>query len=285
MSYRSRIAFRYLVAPVLCIIVYFTVIFLAAVTIASVEGKDYLDYEGKIFLLEGILGLCVVFGWILIKKRLVLKNPSCAIGKPIDWSFGVISALAMLGVAAIYFMVVTRVSVPIVEDSLKDYDELMEVHSASKADLYMNVIATCFLIPILEEIIFRGFVMEGMLELDHPILAILISSVYFGGMHGQPIQIGYAFLAGLILGAVYYLTRNIVMPILAHIIFNSLGSGLYMLFSVSKTTDDVLTVIEMVSILPFAGLCVYMALKRKQRFPGKEAETGDINKMLPGRHT
>ncbi len=285
MSFRRRIAVRFFLGPFICIIAYFVIMFFAMLTVALVEGENYLDHEGMIYLVEGVSGVAVCVIWWLIKKKYVLGTPAISSGKAVDWTYAAVSALAMLGVAVLYFYLVKNLHVSAIQKSLEDYEEMMDTTSISNADLYMNVIGTCIFVPVLEEILFRGFIMQGMLELKKPFLAIIVSALYFGGMHGQPIQVGYAFLAGLMLGALYYLTRNLIMTIFAHIIFNLLGSGIYMLYDIPETADHVLTMIEFAAIAAFAVITVYMAFKRKERFAEVEEETGDIKKMLPGRHT
>lgn len=285
MSYRSRVAFRFFLEPLICVIAYFVIIFFSLQTVALLEGEDYLDHEGLIYLIEGVIGVTVCIIWWLIRKKYVLGTPTIAEGKPVDWAYAVVSAFAMLGVAILYFFLVKNLHVSAIQKSLEDYDEMMQSNSISRADLYMSVIGTCIFVPILEEILFRGFILQGMLELKKPFLAIFVSSMYFGGMHGQPIQIGYAFLAGLMLGSLYYLTRNLIMPIIAHMLFNVMGSGIYLLFDIPEDADNILTGVEIAAIVAFGVLTVYMALKRKKRFTEVEEETGDTNRMLAGRHT
>ncbi|MBQ5967147.1 MAG: CPBP family intramembrane metalloprotease [Clostridiales bacterium] len=285
MSYRSRIAFRFFLCPFICIIVYFVIMFFSMQVAALLEGEKYLDHEGLIYLIEGVFGVAVCILWCLIKKKYELGTPTISSGKAIDWIYAVVSAFSMMGVAVLYFYLVKNLHISAIQKSLEDYDEMMDMTSISQADLYMNVIGTCIFVPILEEMLFRGFLMQGMLELKKPLLAIFASALVFGGMHGQPIQIGYAFLAGLMLGSLYYLTRNLFMTILAHMIFNLMGSGIYMLWSIPEAAENVLTGTELAAIVAFAVITVYMALKRKERFSKVEEETGDINTMLPERHT
>lgn len=272
MSFRSRNIYRFFLGPILSIIAYFFVIFLAMSTASVIKGESYADYEGLIYLCEGIIGIIFFVAVLLTKRKMEWSCPRWAPGKPLDWSYSVVGALAMLGIAVAYFYVVTRLHFPAIQDSLKEYEEMMEVKSISQVDLYMNVFATCILIPVLEEIIFRGLIMDVMLEAGYPVLAITFSALYFGVMHGQPVQIGYALLAGLILGSIYYLTKNLVMSIIAHVIFNILGSGIYMLFSLSETADNVLSFIEIAAIVPFIVLTVYLGLKRSGRLSGKKTE-------------
>lgn len=273
MSNRRKFAFRFLLVPVICILAYFTVIFMAALPVAAFCGENYLDYEGTIYFVEGIIGVAAITLWILIRKNSSASIPPCSAGKPIEWTFGILSALTMLGIAVIYFYLASHMSVSFVKKALEDYDDMMEVRSVTRLDVYLNAIATCFMIPVIEEVLFRGIILEGMLEFKRPVLAIVFSSLYFGGMHGQIVQIGYALLAGMILGAVYYLTRNLLMSILAHIIFNIFGSGIYLLFNVSEKADNVLTIIQIASILPFTVLFIYIVWKKKKDARVKSGET------------
>lgn len=270
MSNRRQFAFRFLLVPVMCILAYFTLIFMAALPIAAFHGENYLDYEGAIYFVEGILGILAITIWVLVRKNLSASCPPCLAGKPLEWLLGTFSALTMLGIAVIYFYLASHSSVSFVQKALEDYDDMMEVRSVTKLDVYLNVIATCFMIPIVEEMLFRGIILEGMLKLNRPVLAIVCSSLYFGGMHGQIVQIGYALLAGMILGVVYYLTKNLLMSILAHVIFNIFGSGIYLLFNISDKADKVLSIIQVGSILPFAGLCIYMFIKKRKQAKDKD---------------
>lgn len=74
--------------------------------------------------------------------------------------------------------------------------------------------------PILEEILFRGMILRGLLTTKSPISAILISSLLFGVIHIKPIQIINGFILGLFIGWIYYKTRSIGVTIIIHSISN-----------------------------------------------------------------
>ena len=48
----------------------------------------------------------------------------------------------------------------------------------------------------------------------------------FGLFHGLTVHIGYAFVCGLIIASCYYLTDSLFAPVLLHMVFNIIGSGL-----------------------------------------------------------
>ena len=78
--------------------------------------------------------------------------------------------------------------------------------------------------PILEELVFRGTILTGMLENYSPRKAILITAVFFALVHGKLLQIVPAFFWGLLFGYTFYKTRSIVLVILFHITVNFTGS-------------------------------------------------------------
>ena len=78
------------------------------------------------------------------------------------------------------------------------------------------IITAVVMVPILEEIIFRGIVLDGLLKNYSPVKAIFISSILFAAIHLNPWQFVTAFIGGLFIGWVYYRTRNLAYAIIMH---------------------------------------------------------------------
>ncbi|WP_034671244.1 CPBP family intramembrane glutamic endopeptidase [Epilithonimonas caeni] len=117
----------------------------------------------------------------------------------------------------------------------KMYSEQFEKLAEDPVSL---LIMTVILAPILEEILFRGIIMKGMVNNNvKPVTAIVISAFIFGLVHFNPWQFAGAFLLGLVLGLVYYKTKSLLMSILLHA-FNNLVSAMMMLYSDSETFSD-----------------------------------------------
>lgn len=74
--------------------------------------------------------------------------------------------------------------------------------------------------PILEEIIYRGIILKGLLTSHSPKFAILASSIIFAVSHGKPIQILGALVIGLFLGWIYYKTKSLGTTIILHFTAN-----------------------------------------------------------------
>lgn len=80
------------------------------------------------------------------------------------------------------------------------------------------------LIPIAEEIVFRGAILRKLLEKmgdGKHWLAILCSALLFGIAHGNSAQFVHAVLSGMLLGWLYYRTKSVVPGIVFHLINNT----------------------------------------------------------------
>lgn len=77
--------------------------------------------------------------------------------------------------------------------------------------------------PIIEEIGFRGLLLDGLLKTRcHPWVAILISAVAFGLVHGLWLHFATATLFGILAGWLYWRTGSIIPGLIIHITNNSL---------------------------------------------------------------
>lgn len=85
--------------------------------------------------------------------------------------------------------------------------------------------------PILEEVLFRGIILDGLLKKYSPVKSILISSLLFGLVHLNPWQ----FVAGLIMGSfmgwIYFKTHSLLPCIIVHATANLTGYLMRFMFS------------------------------------------------------
>ena len=81
-------------------------------------------------------------------------------------------------------------------------------------------IALVIAAPILEELVFRGIMLDGLLRIYSPTKAIVVSSLLFGVIHLNPVQFVGGALVGGFMGWVYFHTRSVLATILIHASFN-----------------------------------------------------------------
>lgn len=88
----------------------------------------------------------------------------------------------------------------------------------------IGVLTIVLIGPLSEEIIFRHGMLGGMLRRGvNPWITILVSSLLFGIIHWNPIQILFASVLGVMLGILYTKSKSILPSLLYHIINNSIS--------------------------------------------------------------
>ena len=87
--------------------------------------------------------------------------------------------------------------------------------------LILFLIYACFLGPILEEIIFRGFILKSIQKYGN-LTAIIVSSILFSMFHLNLVQFVNPVLMGIVLAFIAIKSKSIVPSIVAHIFNNSI---------------------------------------------------------------
>jgi hypothetical protein len=82
------------------------------------------------------------------------------------------------------------------------------------------VLKVAVLAPVIEELIFRGIIMHGLMRNYKPWYAIFLSGLLFSLFHLNPWQMTYTFFLGLLLGWVMIRTRSLPLAIIIHSINN-----------------------------------------------------------------
>lgn len=77
--------------------------------------------------------------------------------------------------------------------------------------------------PILEELLCRGLVLGALRNRFGVVAAWLLSSLFFGVLHLQPMLVVNAFVIGLILGYIYILTDSLWATIILHALNNGVA--------------------------------------------------------------
>jgi len=90
--------------------------------------------------------------------------------------------------------------------------------------------------PILEELLFRGIILEGFLRNYSPQKAIIWSAVIFGSAHLNPWQAFGAIAIGLLIGWLYWKTDSLLPGIFLHAANNFLAFSL--MFTIDSTIDS-----------------------------------------------
>lgn len=142
------------------------------------------------------------------------------------------------------------------------FSKALEQMTRDKATL---IVLAVIMAPLFEEIVFRGIIQKGLINKGvMPFKAILIASLIFGAVHGNPWQFVGAVLLGCVLGLVYFKTKSLLLPILLHA-FNNLCSALLIFYSDTESFAETFKVsgwlLLSLGILMF-GLFYYLFIKK-----------------------
>lgn len=173
------------------------------------------------------------------------------------------SLLVMAGVTGIVALQMTGIAalgeqIPMIDKIVRDYIELSEAFIGD-GNILMIILSTCILVPIAEELIFRGII-QGELRRALPAwAAITIQAVIFALIHGNILQISYVIIPAFILGIVYEWTKSIYIPIALHMLFNFAGSALPELLSYDETALLYFSIVQF-ALIP-VGILAFFYLR------------------------
>jgi len=151
----------------------------------------------------GIIALLKMIDW---KNVLNIKT--------IRWGWGAVSIVAAIcGIFALDIL-----------EEMMDLPNLMEDMFTDMANSVMGVLCIAIVGPVVEELVFREAFLGYMVRNGvNKWIAIIASALAFGIIHLNPAQVPFAAAMGFILGIIYYKTGNIVIPIILHVLNNSVA--------------------------------------------------------------
>jgi len=113
----------------------------------------------------------------------------------------------------------------------------------SLVDLLFAIIAVALIPAVVEELFFRATLQKIIIDWSgKPIVSIIITAIIFSAFHFSYFGFLSRMSLGIVIGFVYYFSKNIWLPILLHFINN--GIGIIALFLVKADAKKVETVVE-----------------------------------------
>jgi membrane protease YdiL (CAAX protease family) len=214
-------AVYFILQNVFSIIFLIAYILMAQYNIPDIANDDmFLEYIMNALMaaiMPSMIASALVFILIYIIHRKVIHQPLYI--KSVEWQ----KVLFFAGFACVLNVITNSILWGVESVMPKEWVSSLS-DSVSMAttgqDFWVLLLGTGILIPIMEELTFR-YGMHGCIAKSNVVAAYIISSVVFGLMHGNPIQIVYATIFGLILAWVYTKTNNIWYPITIHIVNNT----------------------------------------------------------------
>ena len=216
-------------------------------------GVEYLIY----------MGVPVLVGWRMFRRHGVNVLPaaktdgSLGVGLVL-LGFGMMTAANFIGSLVLSFFSMFEVEAA----------ELPAMQDGSVAAMWLNVLVIGVFPALLEELLFRGVVLQGLRPAGDR-AALVFSALMFGLMHGTLEQIPFAFVLGLVFGYIVIKTGNILWTMGLHAANNSLAVMMeYWLFDMSdeEANKFYFLFFAVETLLGVIGMAVLM-MRRHPRVP------------------
>jgi membrane protease YdiL (CAAX protease family) len=147
-------------------------------------------------------------------------------------------------------------------------DEMFELLNNAIGSGGWAIVTTVLLAPVLEEMLFRGLILESIKQKRGATAAVMLSALLFGLVHFPILpQMLNAFVMGVMLGYVYVLTNSLVAVIIIHAANNALSflfmeitDGQQVTLNGMLDNELLYWIIYGVSVVVFIGAVSCMAL-------------------------
>ncbi len=118
------------------------------------------------------------------------------------------------------------------QELMPELPNLMEQEFAALMSTTGGYFIIALLVPLVEEMVFRGAILRALLDWKPEKVwgMISISALFFSLIHMNPAQMPHAFIIGLLLGWMYYRTNSIVPSVAFHWANNTIAYILYKLY-------------------------------------------------------
>jgi uncharacterized protein len=191
--------------------------------------NEYIDIEATNLISELLVVGVPLWIAYLIRKKLTNYK---AFNFKID-NFRIIPFIVLGSVVLLFGIASPLGNIIPVPESYKN--SLMELGSQDGIFSFLLLVIAA---PILEELLFRGIILDGLLKRYSPLVSILISSFLFGIAHLNPWSFINGLAIGMFSGWVYFKTRSILPSIIIHASANLSGFLLRQFIDIPSLMDE-----------------------------------------------
>lgn len=212
-------------------------IFLALVA-SGILGDQVGTTPGQFFFVLLSYAITLLVIWLFLRKRRANIGQLGMGRRPAWWDMG----LALLGFVAYFgmFFVVITVVGTLTNINLEQEQELGFDDLFGTKEKIMALISLVVLAPVVEEIVFRGFVFAGLRKKMKFVWATIITSLLFASPHLLASSEGLLWVAGvdtLVLSFVLCYLRESTGSVWSSIALHAIKNGIAFVFLVASTTS------------------------------------------------
>jgi len=202
-------------------------------SVPTVELYDvvYELYTALIYALPLLLAIIPIplLTRIPLKVALPMRKPQARIAVP-----GVMAALG----SSVIGITIASVLLTLFQTAGLGYDVPTPPVPETNIGILMYIFTLSVLPAILEEILFRGFILQSLRRFGD-MFAVIISALVFALVHGNFAQLPNAFIMGVTIAFLAVKTGSLIPGMILHFI-NNFGATVLDVFLISRTENEVL---------------------------------------------
>ena len=201
---------------------------LCGVNVRELAGTQQTEYVAALQSLETFQGLAII--WLCTRKyqplpdglfRLDSSRPLSPEGGWLAWSgLFYLACFPAIGAAAGLTSLLSEAQA-VQDQGAGTVDAILPLISSDALSFASLLAVTGVLAPVLEEVVFRGFLLVSLSKWMPAPAAVLASSTLFAAAHFAPRDAPQLLALGLVLGFSYVRTRNLLVPVVVHGLWNS----------------------------------------------------------------
>lgn len=217
-----------------------------------------------LMVLSGLVSIITFFGVSILYSLITKSNlgktyPLEKIGFKLTYHLCAIGlAVAMIAnyVSNILLALFDSVGLQAITDTEYDCDSVL--------DIVLFYVTVAVLPALIEEFAFRGVILNIFRKYSDG-LAVLVSGVTFGLMHGNFAQIPFALVVGLVLGYIAVKTNSLLPGIIIHFMNNALSVTFTLLSTNTDLYDSAVNLINslVLIVIGILALLSFSVLSRK----------------------
>ena len=184
------------------------------------QNVDYVKELGNVLvtaiIISGILSFFIYWGIAYLRKQKMFQV--CNFRK-VKLQYLVIALVFGIALNVINeYLLLQLMKIDIFNEAFIRYLNMTKF--LMNTNIILAILGVGIIGPIIEEIIFRGLIFNELKNVMPVPVVIIVQGVLFGIYHFNLIQFIYATLIGIMLGAIYVLTKNLWIPIFIHMVNN-----------------------------------------------------------------
>ncbi|SKA78591.1 hypothetical protein SAMN05443428_102155 [Caloramator quimbayensis] len=200
---------------VILLLIAFLIQIIGGIIGGIVKGEEFQNFTELILIISFISEIVIIF--IGLKKaktplKKIFESPKINIKNILCLMVLVVGTwFVMSGLAAIFINN---------SQAARETQERLSSILFGSSKEWFSILSVIIIAPVLEEIVFRGIILQGFLKNYSIKKSVIITAVLFGLFHGNIVQTPIVILLGIVLGIIYIKTSSLFICIIGHMLNN-----------------------------------------------------------------